>query len=289
VGEPADADGSLEALAARAVGGDGDALAEVCAGLQDLIYALALRFTSDPHEAEDATQDVLIQVITNLGRFEGRSRLTTWVYTVAFRHLLRRRRGHVEASVAGPEPFADWLDTNLAAGSAHPAAATEAEYRLLAAEVRLACTYGMLLTLSRMNRAVYLLGDLIGFTDVEGADVLGLTPAAFRQRLARARSAMRGIVADRCGLIAASNPCRCERQIAPSIAYGILDPDAPQLTRLQGADGRILDSGTIVAAADQLDAADAIAAVYRTDPAWRAPPTVWRRLQDAMPDLLGAP
>jgi hypothetical protein len=72
----------------------------------------------------------------------------------------------VEVSVAGPEPFADWIDRNLA-----PEPFThhdEAEYRLLTGEVRLACTCGMLLALSRPLRLAYLLGDLIGLADATG-------------------------------------------------------------------------------------------------------------------------
>ncbi|MEU4622011.1 sigma factor [Actinoplanes sp. NPDC023801] len=150
----ADGGPDLEGLARRAVAGDARALEELCRGLQDLIFRLALRFSSDPEAAADATQEILILVVTHLAEFEGRSKLTTWVYTIASRHLLRTVRGPVEVSVAGPEPFADWLDRNLA-----PEPFThhdEAEYRLLAGEVRLACTYGMLLVLSRPLRLAYL-------------------------------------------------------------------------------------------------------------------------------------
>ncbi len=58
---------------------------------------------------------------------------------------------------------------------------------------------GMLLCLSRPLRLAYLLGDLMGMTDVEGAAICDTTPAAYRQRLARARATMRGVIADRCG------------------------------------------------------------------------------------------
>jgi DNA-directed RNA polymerase specialized sigma24 family protein len=70
---------ALEGLARRAVTGDARALEELCRDLRNLVYRLALRFSSDPEAAADATQEILILVITHLGEFEGRSKLTTWV------------------------------------------------------------------------------------------------------------------------------------------------------------------------------------------------------------------
>src|SRR3712207_9152985 len=65
------------------------------------------------------------------------------------------------------------------------------------------------------------LGDAMGLPDTVAAEICGITPAAHRQRLARARRTMRTIIADRCGLIDAANPCRCGRQIESSLAAGI--------------------------------------------------------------------
>ena len=146
------------------------------------IYRLALRFSGNPADAEDAAQEVMIRLVTHLGSFEGRSRFTTWAYTVAVRHLMRTTRRSAEASVSGPENFAEFLDQHAADPAWEPE--TQAEYDELCADVRLSCTYGMLLCLSREQRVAYLLGDLLGFTDVEGADICQISRSAFRQRLA---------------------------------------------------------------------------------------------------------
>ncbi|MCP2321485.1 RNA polymerase sigma factor, sigma-70 family [Nocardia amikacinitolerans] len=274
----------LEGLAGLAVAGDPAALEQLCRHLQDLVFRLSLRFTSDPEAAADATQEILILVVTHLSEFEGRSKLTTWVYSIATRYLLRTARGPIELSVAGPEPFADWIDRNLAL--APPDRFDEAEFRVLAGEVRMACTYGMLLALTRDLRIAYLLGDLVGLPDTEGAEALGITRTAFRQRLARARRTMRTIIAERCGLIDRANPCRCDRQIESSIDYRILDPHAPVFSGLPGAQPPIA-AGTLDQAAQQLDDATAIAEVYRSDPEFKAPQQVWQALQRACPALTG--
>lgn len=277
-------DDRLRDLVAQAVGGDAPALEALCEHLQHVVYRLALRFFSSPQDAEDVTQEILLKVVTHLSTYEGRAKVTTWVYTIASRHLLESRRRSVEDSVRGPQAFAEWLDRNL--GETEPDVADQAEYRELCGEVRIACTYGMLLCLNRGLRITYLLGDLIGLPDTDGGAALGITPAAFRQRLARARRTMRSIIAGRCGLVRAENPCRCSRQIESSIQHGILDPNRPVWTSHPGVNGPITTT-TLQLAASQLDLAEALAEVYRTDPDYLAPVGVMQRLQQACPDLLG--
>jgi RNA polymerase sigma factor (sigma-70 family) len=130
------------------------------------MYRLALRFCGTPNDAEDATQEVMIRLVTNLGSFEGRSRFTTWAYTVAVQQLLRTARRPTEASIAG-QRRSQRSSTAMPRTPAYEPA-TRAEYEELCADVRLSCTYGMLLCLSRDQRIAYLLGDLLGFSDVDG-------------------------------------------------------------------------------------------------------------------------
>jgi RNA polymerase sigma factor (sigma-70 family) len=278
----------LAVLAARAVAGNAAALDELCRELQQPIYRLALRMFSNPDDAADATQEALIRVVTNLASFQGRSQLTTWAYTVASRHFLRMRVTATERSVAGAIEFGQWIDQHRSAPSADTQSSVE--FDELCGEVRIACTYGMLLCLSRPVRLAYLLGDVVGFTDTDGAEACNITPAAFRQRLARARRTMRSILAGRCGLIDPSNPCRCAHLVEASITAGILDPTQPHFARHPGTVGPIphrpLTDRTVTAAAEELDVAVAIGELYRADPAWLAPAAVMERISAALSTLI---
>jgi RNA polymerase sigma factor (sigma-70 family) len=109
----ADAALDLDDLARRAAHGDQEALSELLRRLQHPMYRLALRFLGHPHDAQDACQEVLIRIVTHLGSFEGRSKFTTWAYTVATRTLLRTKKRFVESSVQGPEEFAALLDAGM--------------------------------------------------------------------------------------------------------------------------------------------------------------------------------
>ncbi|MFC8847432.1 MULTISPECIES: RNA polymerase sigma factor [unclassified Micromonospora] len=271
----------LNDLAAAAIDGDRVALTELVRRVQHPLYQLALQFLGHPQDAQDATQEILVRLVTRLATFEGRAQFMTWAYTVATRELLRTRKRLVESSVRGAAPFAELLDRGLAARDFTTDAA---EYRLLCEEVRISCTYGMLLCLSRPLRAAYLLGDVLGLTDIEGASICDVTPAAFRQRLSRARRTIRHVVDNRCGLVDPANPCRCGRQIQSALDVGYLDRDRLALAEHPRRPGDSLERRRLDTVADQIDSAVAIGELYRAD-RFAAPDEVWVQLQRACPAL----
>src|SRR5262249_22269550 len=87
-----DNDLKLEKLIAGAQQGDAAALEALVRAIQDQIYRLAMRMVGDPADAEDATQEILVKVITHLGSFRGESTFGTWMYRVAANHLLTLRK-----------------------------------------------------------------------------------------------------------------------------------------------------------------------------------------------------
>lgn len=266
--------GDLDALAARAQAGDQDARRELLASLQRYIFKLALRFFGHPADAEDATQDALLLVDRALPRFERRSKTTTWVHTIAMRSFLRRKRSEIEVQALAPEELQAALDATTKASPAEEALVADAA----AAEIRLACTHAMLLALSRPVRAAYLLVELTGMTDVEAAEALGVARATVRQRVARARRTVAEVVAARCRLIDPAGTCSCRKQaLAAAESAPVYLPYAESVP----------PTSTLDAAARQLDAADAIAEVYRASPEYVAPAIVWDRLVAVAPDLAG--
>jgi RNA polymerase sigma factor (sigma-70 family) len=271
----------LNVLAAAAIEGDRDALTELVRRVQHPLYQLAVQFLGHPQDAQDATQEILIRIVTRLATFEGRAQFMTWAYTVATRQLLRTRKRLIESSVRGAQPFSELLDRGLAARDFTTDAA---EYRLLCEEVRVSCTYGMLLCLTRPLRAAYLLGDVLGLPDTDGATICEITPAAFRQRLARARRTIRHVIDNRCGLVDPANPCRCGRQIRSSLDLGILDRDRPVFAGHPRRPGDAAERRRLDTIADQVDTAVAIGELYRAD-RFAAPDQVWAHLQRACPDL----
>jgi len=194
--------------------------------------------------------------------------------------LLRARRRPYESAVGTADQFAAALDAGL--GDIDPTL-EEAEYRLLSEEVRISCTYGMLLCLPRLQRAAYVLADVLGLTDREGAEILEVSAAAFRQRVSRARRTIRRVIDDRCGLVDPANPCRCGRQITSGAAAGVIDPTRLPLARHPRENVRVW----IEPVAKQLDMVSAIGNLYRVD-RFAAPAKLWDDLEARFPELLTA-
>jgi RNA polymerase sigma factor (sigma-70 family) len=214
---------SIEILVAQAQDGDRAALEAVIVGVRDRIYNLALRMLWHPADAEDATQEILVRLVTHLGSFRGESAFTTWVYRVASNYLLTTRKRRAEREELTFERFAEQLDEGLAPDVPSPAA--EIEQRLLVEEVKLGCSQGMLLCLDRDHRLAYILGEVFGVTSQEAAEIVGIGPVAFRKRLSRARARLHAFMERKCGLVNAGNPCRCVRRVDHAVRVGRVDPD----------------------------------------------------------------
>jgi RNA polymerase sigma factor (sigma-70 family) len=103
---------TLEGQVARASAGDRGALESVIHAIQRDVYRLAIRFLWHPQDAEDATQEILIRVITGLGSFRGESGFRTWVYRVASNALLTLRKQRMEQQALSFDQF----DEDLAQG-----------------------------------------------------------------------------------------------------------------------------------------------------------------------------
>lgn len=155
--------------------------------MQDDVHRLALRMTGSPDDALDATQEILIRVMTRLSTFKGEAALRTWVHRVAVNHLLDRKRSAVERFELTFSAFADDLHAGLTpvAPNAGP------ELDVLAREVKHGCTLAMLTCLDPPLRVVYILGEVFGVSSADGAWICGTTEAAYRKRLSRARAAIR--------------------------------------------------------------------------------------------------
>jgi RNA polymerase sigma factor (sigma-70 family) len=212
-------------LAARAAGGDRAAAEALLTSIQDGIYKLALRVLGHPSDAEDATQEILVVVLTHLGSFRGESALRTWVWRIAARHLSRMKRGRREN--LSFELLSERLETGLRSSS-EP---VNPESEVLAWEIRLRCTQAMLLSLDREHRLAYVLGDIFELSGEEAAEVLEIEPATFRKRLSRARSRLHGFMKAQCGVFDPANECRCQGQVACAIERGLLDPKQLDLSR----------------------------------------------------------
>jgi len=208
------------ATVAAAQQGDRDALTEIIERHRPWVYNIALRMMGDAGSAEDATQDIFIKVLKKLTSYEGRSSFRTWLYRVAFHHLLNAKRSFGEQAVGTFDEYGAGLD---AAPNLDLDEIPQPERELLVEEAMTACMTGMLLCLSREQRMAYVLGSVFSLTDAVASEILGITSATYRKRLQRARADLHNFMNDKCGLIKKENPCRCARKTRAFFEAGHLD------------------------------------------------------------------
>ena len=77
----------LSILIEKATAGDKKSLETVILSVRDLIFNLSLRMLGTFADAEDATQDIILKIITHLSTFKRESSFSTWVFSIAANHL----------------------------------------------------------------------------------------------------------------------------------------------------------------------------------------------------------
>jgi RNA polymerase sigma factor (sigma-70 family) len=256
----------------QAVQGSLEAVDRIITTVQPGIYRLAVHVLGHREDAADATQEVLLKLITHLGSFRGDARFSTWAWRVACNHLMTARTRRAESPEVSLEAMAERLDqglefaTHLAHARGEPAPLTP-EDKLEARQLALACTQSMLMALDREQRLVYVIDTVFDLDSEEAAAIVGVTAPAYRQRLSRARARLQSFMARSCGLCNPQAACRCERQL----------PAMRHLARTRGP-----DAGAVVAlgqrelsqAQQAFDAFGRVcdaAAVFRAHPDYAAP------------------
>jgi RNA polymerase sigma factor (sigma-70 family) len=263
-------DAADRALVERAAAGERAAVEDLVRRHQAWIYNIAVRMLGHPHDAEDATQEILIKAITRLSSFEGRSNFRTWLYRIVVNHVLNTKRGRLEPETLTFSCYAHGLD-NTPDLDPPDQATLPIDVRLVVDEARISCTSGMLLCLDRAQRLVYILGEIFEVSDAVGAELLEISRDNFRQRLARARRDLHNFMNDKCGLVDPANPCRCAKKTRGFIQAGYVDP-----TNLLFARARIRQVQDVVPQTHEaLTTLDAqCARLFREHPFYDAPDIV---------------
>ena len=262
-------------LVDRARGGDLHALNALLLHIQGPVYNLAVRMLGRREDAQDATQEILLKVTTHLGTWRGESAFGTWVFGVAGKHLLnskQRAPGRRELSF-------EVLGEGLDAGEAYAQRigwqeqALSPEDKLAARETALSCTQAMLMCLDAPGRLAYVLDVVFGLESPQAALVQGISAAAHRQRLSRAREAVHGFMDKRCGLVSETAACHCARQLPAKRAAAAAGQLAPGL-QVARAELDAAEQGL-----QQLVRMSDAAAVMRGAPQYAAPEALLRGIR----------
>jgi RNA polymerase sigma-70 factor, ECF subfamily len=175
---------SLEALKA----GDRAEFARMVETYYGVIYRLAFRMLNNPQDAEDILQETFIKAYRYIDGFDGRAKISTWLYRIATNEalmFLRRRQPHL---VSIEEPFEN------DEGEGEPLHIVDwcciPEDELMSSEGR-AHLDDAVNKLPYTLRIVFILREIEGLSTKETAEVLELSETAVKTRLSRARLRLR--------------------------------------------------------------------------------------------------
>ena len=168
----------LDALIEEIRGGRQEAFAELVALVQSRVRAWASRFTEDADDADDVAQEVLIGLERGVQQYHGRSRFTTWLYSVTRNAAFNRRRSEDRrAELRVERGLAEPIDAEgLDAHDQHTVADLVLKY---------------FDALPARQRLVFELIDLRGESPSEVAQRLGMRSVTVRAHLFKARRAIR--------------------------------------------------------------------------------------------------
>ena len=266
---------NLENFVYNARRGDKESLDKVIDNIKDLIFGLSVRMLGDPIEAEDAVQEILIKIVTNLANFRGESAFTTWVYSIAANHLLTVRRKKSRHNEVSFDEFGDEIDRYLEQKAEEEPPREDADYFLRLEEMWISCTQGMLLCLSRGLRLAYILGDVFHMNSDVSAEVMGISKPAYRKRLSRARDLLFSFMKQKCSLVNPDSPCTCPKQIFPDCS------SAPQSTFTSLA-CRARTLPEVKKRMLELDEMKRVGEIFRSHPDYQAPDNIVRELKNML-------
>jgi RNA polymerase sigma-70 factor (ECF subfamily) len=177
--------GQERALVDSCRSGDPVAFARLVQLHEGMVFGLSARLLGDAEEARDVAQEVFLQVYRQLGRFEGRSTLRTWIYRITVNQCHNRRRFWHRRHRDREEG----LDgVSVVAATAREGASPYEEARR---GERARRVQGALLGLSFEHRSVLVLREVEGLTCEEIAETLRIPAGTVKSRLSRGREAMR--------------------------------------------------------------------------------------------------
>ena len=180
------------ALIRRVAAGERELFYELIRPYERRVYAAAFAILRNEADAEDAAQEAMLKAFRHIRQFRAEARFSTWLLQIAVNEArMRRRKEHanIMEPIAGrqdeegnytPRDFADWREI--------PSETLERnEVRQKLAEA--------LAEVGQIYREVFVLRDMQHLSIEETAKALGISTAAVKTRLLRARLMLRDLLA----------------------------------------------------------------------------------------------
>ncbi|MFZ4063924.1 MAG: sigma-70 family RNA polymerase sigma factor [Candidatus Nanopelagicaceae bacterium] len=157
------------------------------------LYAAALRYTKDPHNAQDLVQDTYAKAFTSFHQFEPGTNLKAWLYRILTTTFINTYRKDQRRPLISDGEVEDW---QLAAAASHTSdlgksAEDEVLENLPDGDVKRA-----LQEIPEEFRLAVFYADVEGYSYKEIAEILGIPAGTVMSRLHRGRKLLRVLLMD---------------------------------------------------------------------------------------------
>lgn len=167
-----------------------------------LVRSICFRMTWNSDISDDAYQETWIEVLKSIKSFHSQSQLSTWIYKIAFRTILRLIKKEKAYSARFISKFIESQAEEIKF-----AAEIEDDSTIKASCNR--CLTGFLYCLSKEDRMLYVLRDIGELEYNTIAGIIEDTPANLRQRTVRIRRRLKNIISNECILYNPNANCKC--------------------------------------------------------------------------------
>lgn len=187
----------------RARRGDVAAFEELVRLYEKRVYAVALRSSGNPEDADDIVQEVFLRAWRSIESFRGDSGFSTWLFRITMNLCVdHARHRHAQPQT---QPIVTDDETERPIPDTTPTPEEHLDNRELGRELAAA-----LAEVSEEHRRIVLLRDVSGMSYTEIAEVLEISEGTVKSRLSRARIALRKVLLRRGNLlpVVPSNPSK---------------------------------------------------------------------------------
>jgi RNA polymerase sigma-70 factor, ECF subfamily len=172
--------------------GDSAAFTELVRRYEDTVYRFSYKICRDSDKAAETLQDTFINVFRKLRTFDGRSKFSTWLYTIVTNNcLMKRRKRKGELLEESLEAYDHPHRQHAMAQSSPPLHMHETPVDLVIGKELREVLDRAILRLPEDYRVVFVMRDIEGQSNEETARALGLSVEATKSRLRRARGFLR--------------------------------------------------------------------------------------------------
>lgn len=249
----------------KAVLGDKEALTLLLTEVQDTVFNLSLRMLGTIVDAEDATQDILIRIMTNLSSFRMESSFSTWVYRLSTNYLINYKKSMFSHA---PLDFEHYGNDIRFAQADNTEEWIESEHKIqLEHELKMSCTNVMLQCLDSDSRCIFILGTMFKIDSRTASKILDISPENYRQKLSRIRKKVAKFLLSNCGLTE-TGFCQCSKRITYAISQQRINPQKLSYSRLETLDKKLLTAYT-----NEMENLQALSDTFENLPQYKSPVT----------------